>query len=502
VILAKTVKGFGMGEAGEGQNITHQKKKLDDDDLKQFRDRFHVPISDEDLAALKYYKPAEDSEEMRYLKERRAKLGGFLPARRQSAEALQVPDLEFFKSQLEGSGDREFSTTMAFVRILSALVRDKNLGPRIVPIVPDEARTFGMEGMFRQVGIYSSLGQLYTPQDSDQLSYYREDKKGQILEEGINEGGSYCSWIAAATAYANHGVQMIPFYIYYSMFGFQRIGDFAWAGGDMRARGFLLGGTAGRTTLAGEGLQHQDGHSQLVATTIPNCRAYDPCFNYELAVIIQDGLKRMCADQESVFYYITVMNENYAHPALPPGAEAGILRGMYELQQGGKGKVRVQLLGSGTILREVLAAAAVLEDKYGIPADVWSVTSFSELRREALDVERWNALHPEKKARVSYVAERFAGRGGPFVAATDYMKIVSDQIRQWVPGRYAVLGTDGFGRSDGRAALRHHFEVDRKAVVVAALKALADEGSVDASTVVKAMTDLGVDPEKPNPVTQ
>jgi len=506
VILAKTVKGFGMGEAGEGQNITHQKKKLDDEDLKQFRDRFHVPISDEDLAALKYYKPAEDSEEMRYLQERRTKLGGFLPVRRHKVESLQVPDLEFFKSQLEGSGDREFSTTMAFVRILTALVRDKNIGPRIVPIVPDEARTFGMEGMFRQIGIYSSLGQLYTPQDSDQLSYYREDKKGQILEEGINEGGSYCSWIAAATAYANHGVQMIPFYIYYSMFGFQRIGDFAWAGGDMRARGFLLGGTAGRTTLAGEGLQHQDGHSQLVATTIPNCRAYDPCFNYELAVIIQDGLKRMCVDQESVFYYITVMNENYAHPALPANATDGILRGMYELKQGGKtkgkGKMRVQLLGSGTILREVLGAATVLEEKYGIAADVWSVTSFSELRREALDVERWNALHPSAKPRVSYVAERFAGRGGPFVAATDYMKLVSDQIRQWVPGHYMVLGTDGFGRSDGREALRHHFEVDRKAVVVAALKALADEGSVDASTVVKAMTDLGVDPEKPNPVTQ
>jgi pyruvate dehydrogenase E1 component len=439
---------------------------------------------------------------MKYLKTRREKLGGFLPTRRQKAEPLQVPDLEFYKSQLEGSGDREFSTTMAFVRILTALVRDKNIGPRIVPIVPDEARTFGMEGMFRQVGIYSSLGQLYTPQDADQLSYYKEDKKGQILEEGINEGGAYCSWIAAATSYANHGVQMIPFYIYYSMFGFQRIGDFAWAGGDMRARGFLLGGTAGRTTLAGEGLQHQDGHSQLVATTIPNCRAYDPCFNYELAVIIQDGLRRMCTEQESVFYYITVMNENYAHPALPAGAESGILRGMYKLKTGGKGKVRVQLLGSGTILREVLAAADLLEERFGIPADVWSVTSFSELRREALDVERWNARHPEEQPRTSYVEACFAGAGGPFVAATDYMKLVSDQIRQWVPGRYVALGTDGFGRSDGREALRHHFEVDRKSVVVAALKALADEGSVDRSTVTKAMTDLGVDPDKPNPVTQ
>ena len=391
---------------------------------------------------------------------------------------------------------------MAFVRILTSLVRDKSIGPRVVPIVPDEARTFGMEGMFRQVGIYSSLGQLYTPQDADQLSYYREDKKGQILEEGINEGGAYCSWIAAATSYANHGVQMIPFYIYYSMFGFQRIGDFAWAGGDMQARGFLLGGTAGRTTLAGEGLQHQDGHSQLVATTIPNCRAYDPCYNYELAVIIQDGLRRMCTEQENIFYYLTVMNENYAHPAMPAGAEAGILRGMYELKRGGKGKVRVQLLGSGTILREVLAAAELLQERYGIPADVWSVTSFSELRREALDVERWNSRHPDAEPRVSYVASCLADRQGPFVAATDYMKLVSDQIRQWVPGRYSVLGTDGFGRSDGRQALRQHFEVDRNSVLLAALTALADEGGIDRQTVVKALADLGIDPDKPNPVTQ
>jgi pyruvate dehydrogenase E1 component len=391
---------------------------------------------------------------------------------------------------------------MAFVRILAVLLKDKNIGSRIVPIVPDEARTFGMEGMFRQIGIYSALGQLYTPQDADQLSYYREDKKGQILEEGINEGGAYCSWLAAATSYANHGVQMIPFYIYYSMFGFQRIGDFAWAGGDLQARGFLLGGTAGRTTLAGEGLQHQDGHSQLVATTIPNCRAFDPCFNYELAVIIQDGLRRLCVDQENVFYYISVMNENYTHPAMPEGVQAGILRGMYPLRTGGKGKVRVQLLGAGTILREVLAAADLLQEKYGIPADVWSVTSFSELRREALDVDRWNTRHPVTEGRTSYVQECFAGRSGPFVAATDYMKIVADQIRQWVPGRYVALGTDGFGRSDGRAALRHFFEVDRKSVVVAALKALADEGSIDGSTVVRAMNDLGVDPEKPNPVTQ
>jgi pyruvate dehydrogenase E1 component len=501
VILAKTVKGFGMGEAGEGQNITHQKKKLDDDDLKSFRDRFHIPISDDELAKLAYYKPAEDSEEMQYLKRCREKLGGSYPKRRTRVEPLTVPELDFFKSQLESSGEREFSTTMSFVRILTALLRDKSIGQRIVPIVPDEARTFGMEGLFRQIGIYSSVGQLYTPQDSDQLTYYREDKQGQMLEEGINEGGSYCSWIAAGTSYSSHGVQMIPFYIYYSMFGFQRIGDFAWAGGDMRSRGFLIGGTSGRTTLAGEGLQHQDGQSQLLATTIPNCRAYDPCYSYELAVIIQDGLRRMCAEQEDIFYYIGVMNENYTHPALPAGAEEGILRGMYPLQAGGKGKVRVQLLGSGTILREVLAAAELLQSRFGIPADVWSVTSFSELRREAMDVERWNARHPTSAKRTSYVQNALAGKQGPFVAATDNMKLVPDQIRQWVPGRYVVLGTDGFGRSDGREALRAHFEVDRKSIAVAALNALADDGGVDRKTVAAAIAELGVDPDKPNPLT-
>jgi pyruvate dehydrogenase E1 component len=438
---------------------------------------------------------------MKYLNARREKLGGSYPRRRTRSEPLQVPELDFFKSQLEGSGDREFSTTMAFVRILTALLRDKNIGQRIVPIVPDEARTFGMEGLFRQIGIYSSVGQLYTPQDSDQLTYYREDKQGQILEEGINEAGSICSWIAAGTSYSNHGVQMIPFYIYYSMFGFQRVGDFAWAAGDMQARGFLIGGTAGRTTLAGEGLQHQDGHSQLVATTIPNCRAYDPCFNYELAVIIQDGLRRMCAEQESIFYYLSCMNENYAHPAMPAGAEAGILRGMYPLAKGGKGKVRVQLMGSGTILREVIAAAAILEQKFGLPADVWSVTSFSELRRDALAAERWNERHPGEKPRTSFVTEQLEGKKGPFVAATDYMKIVPDQIRQWVPGRYTVLGTDGYGRSDGREALRAHFEVDSKSIAVAALKALADDGGVDTKTVAAAIAEFGIDPDKPDPVT-
>jgi pyruvate dehydrogenase E1 component len=390
---------------------------------------------------------------------------------------------------------------MGLVRILSALVKDKNIGAHIVPIVPDEARTFGMEGMFRQIGIYSSAGQLYTPQDADQLMYYREDKKGQILEEGINEAGALCSWLAAATAYANHGVSMIPFYVYYSMFGFQRVGDFIWAAGDSRSRGFLIGATAGRTTLAGEGLQHQDGHSQLLATTVPNCVAYDPAYAYELAVIVQDGLRRMYHEQENVFYYITCMNENYVHPPIPKGVEQGILNGMYLLQIGSRGKVRVTLFGSGTILREVLAAAEILEKKFGVPADVYSVTSYSELRKEALATERWNLLHPAEPPRQSYVQQALSGREGPCIAASDYMKTVPDQIRQWIPGRFTVLGTDGFGRSDGRAALRQFFEVDRHYVAIAALKALADEGKFDLKTVVKAMQDFGIDPDKPNPLT-
>ncbi|WP_428102696.1 pyruvate dehydrogenase (acetyl-transferring), homodimeric type [Candidatus Rariloculus sp.] len=500
VILAKTVKGYGMGAAGEGQNITHQKKKLDEDDLRAFRDRFRLPIQDEDLAELPYAKPPGDSEEIRYLKESRARLGGWLPARRTEYAPVDVPELEFFRAQLDGSGKRTISTTMALVRMLSALARHKTIGRHIVPIVPDEARTFGMEGMFRQIGIYSSVGQLYTPQDADQLSYYREAVKGQILEEGINEAGSYCSWIAAGTAYANHGVQMIPVYIFYSMFGFQRVGDFAWAGGDMQARGFLIGATAGRTTLAGEGLQHQDGHSQLVATTIPNCRAYDPCYAYELAVIVQDGLQRMCAEQENIFYYITCMNENYVQPPMPAGVEEGILRGMYLLKTGGPGETRLQLLGSGTILREVLAAAEMLEQRFGVPADVWSVTSFSELRREALAIERWNERHPEDEPRVSSVAECFADRDGPFVAATDYIKTVPDQIRQWVPGSYAVLGTDGYGRSDSRAALREFFEVDRKSIVISALKALVDRGALERHNLSRAIAELGIDPGKRDPV--
>ncbi len=501
VILAKTVKGFGMGKAGEGLNSTHQQKKLTDDNLKEVRDRFNIQITDEEIAGLSFRKPAEDSEEMRYLQERRAALGGYLPARSSLAPPLAVPPLELFSTLLEGTGDREISTTMALVRMMTSLVKDKSIGKHVVPIVPDEARTFGMEGMFRQVGIYSSMGQLYTPQDADQLMFYREDKQGQILEEGINEAGSLCSWIAAATAYSNHGVSMIPFYIYYSMFGFQRVGDFIWAAGDSQARGFLVGGTAGRTTLAGEGLQHQDGHSQLVATTVPNCVAYDPAYAYELAVIVHDGLRRMYQEQESVFYYITVMNENYAHPALPAGAAQGILRGMYLLKTGGRGKVRVTLFGSGTILREVLAAAELLEKSYGVPADVYSVTSFSELRRSALAVERWNMLHAGEPRRKTYIAEILAEREGPFIAATDYMKTVADQIRQWVPGPYTALGTDGFGRSDSRAELRRFFEVDRHYVVVAALKALSDEGKIDAQTVSEAMQQFGIDPDKSNPVS-
>ncbi len=500
VILAKTVKGFGLGKGGEGQMVAHQQKKLSEDDLRAFRDRFHIPVSDEEIAKLPFRQPAADSEEARYLHERRKSLGGYLPARRKQAPALAVPPLEAFSAVLEGTGEREISTTMAFVRILTTLLKDKQIGKSIVPIVPDEARTFGMEGLFRQIGIYSSVGQLYTPQDAETLMSYREDKKGQMIEEGINEAGSLCSWIAAATAYSNHGMSMVPFYIFYSMFGFQRVGDFIWAAGDIQARGFLLGATAGRTTLAGEGLQHQDGHSQLVATTVPNCVAYDPAYAYELAVIIQDGMRRMYVEQESIFYYITVMNENYPQPALPKGSEAGILKGAYLLRAGGsKGKLRTTLLGSGTILRECLEAAKILEADYGVRADVFSVTSFSELRREALECERWNLLHAGQPPRAPYVQQCLKDAQGPFIAATDYLRTVPDQIRQWVPGRYVSLGTDGFGRSDSRAALRRHFEVDRHYIAVAALKALADEGKLEASVVTTAMKTLGVDPAKPIP---
>jgi pyruvate dehydrogenase E1 component len=501
VILCKTVKGFGLGKAAEGQMVAHQQKKLDEESLRELRDRFNIPVSDADIASVPFRRPAADSEEMQYLQARRTALGGYLPARRTAAPPLTVPPLAAFQSILEGTGEREISTTMAFVRILGVLLKDRNIGQHIVPIVPDEARTFGMEGLFRQIGIYSSVGQLYTPQDADQLMSYREDKKGQMLEEGINEAGATCSWIAAATSYANHGTAMVPFYIYYSMFGFQRVGDFIWAAGDMRARGFLMGGTAGRTTLAGEGLQHQDGHSQLVATTVPNCRAYDPAYAYELAVIIQHGMQRMYADGEGIFYYITVMNENYAQPAMPAGVEAGIVNGGYLLRPGGKGKVRTTLLGSGTILREVLAAAEMLERDFGVPADVYSITSFSELRREALECERWNLLHPGERPRVPHVQELLGGRDMPVVAATDYMRMVPDQVRQWISGPYVTLGTDGFGRSDARAELRQHFEVDRSFVVLAALQALAGAGQIDRKTVVAAVAALGINPEKSDPLS-
>jgi pyruvate dehydrogenase E1 component len=502
VILAKTVKGYGMGEAGEGQNITHQQKKMGESALKHFRDRFNIPIPDDQIAEAPFFKPAEDSPEMRYLRERREALGGYLPARDESAPPVAVPDLATLDLVVKGSEDRKMSTTMAFVRILAALARDKSVGKHIVPIVPDEARTFGMEGMFRQLGIYSSKGQLYEPVDSDQVMYYREEKNGQILEEGINEAGAFASWMAAGSSYANHGVNMIPFYIFYSMFGFQRIGDLAWAAGDMQVRGFLLGGTAGRTTLAGEGLQHQDGHSHLAASTIPNCVAYDPTYAYELAVIIEDGLRRMFKEQENVFYYITVMNENYEHPPMPPDAREGILRGMYRLRESPIGdRPRVQLLGSGTILREVLAAAELLERDFEVAADIWSVTSFTELRREGIDVVRWNMLHPEAEARASYVERCLAGTRGPVIAATDYMRAVADQIRPCVNRRYLVLGTDGFGRSDTRAKLRHFFEVDRHYVALAALKALADDGELPGARVSEAIRRYGIDPAKPNPAT-
>ncbi|TDJ33961.1 MAG: pyruvate dehydrogenase (acetyl-transferring), homodimeric type [Gammaproteobacteria bacterium] len=501
VILAKTIKGYGMGEAGEARNITHQQKKMDVGHIKQFRDRFKVPIPDDQLEDLPYYMPAQDSRELRYMKARREALGGDLPARRRESQALKVPGLDTFSGMLEGTGERKISTTMAFVRILAALVRDKEIGKRVVPIVPDEARTFGMEGMFRQLGIYSAVGQLYTPVDSDQLAWYKEDIKGQILEEGINEAGAFCSWMAAATSYSSSDYPMIPFYIYYSMFGFQRVGDFAWAAGDMRARGFLMGATAGRTTLNGEGLQHEDGHSHILCSTIPNCVSYDPTYAYELAVIIQHGMRRMYADQDDVYFYITLMNENYAHPAIPKGAEEGILRGMHLLHEGKKGSPRVQLLGSGTILREVEAAAEMLKMDFGIEADVWSATSFNGLRRDGLDVTRHNRLHPDVKARTCWVEDCLDGRDGPVIAATDYIKAFPDQIREWVRGTYVTLGTDGFGRSDTRENLRRFFEVDRNQVAYAAVLALAGDGGLPKARIKEARKKYGIDPKKPNPVT-
>jgi pyruvate dehydrogenase E1 component len=503
VILAKTVKGYGMGRAGEGQNITHQQKKMDVGSLKQFRDRFNIPVADEVIAETPFYKPADDSPEIQYLKGARDKLGGSLPVRHANIPPLKVPELSVFDALLKSTEEREISTTMAFVRAFTALTRDKELGPRIVPIVADESRTFGMEGMFRQLGIYSSVGQLYEPVDAGELMFYKEDKAGQILQEGINEAGAFCSWIAAATSYANHAQHMIPFFIYYSMFGFQRIGDLAWAAGDMQARGFLLGGTSGRTTLNGEGLQHEDGHSHLISSTIPNCISYDPTFSYELAVILHDGLKRMYQKMENVFYYITVMNENYTHPAMPKGAEENILKGMYLFREGSEGKKpRVQLMGSGTIFREVIAAAELLELDWGVLSDIWSATSFTELRRDGMAAERWNMLHPEQPAKASHVAHCLKGRKGPAIAATDYMRTFADQIRPYVNDRrYVVLGTDGYGRSDTRKQLRKFFEVNRYYVVIAALKALADDGQVPMKTVAEAIKKYGIDVEKPAPWT-
>jgi pyruvate dehydrogenase E1 component len=503
VILAKTIKGYGMGEAGEGQNPTHQQKKMGEEALKAFRDRFSIPIGDDKIGEAPFYRPPESSKEIQYLLARRKELGGFLPARRRAAPPVEVPGLSAFETQLKGSGEHEMSTTMAFVRILTQLVRDRNVGKLIVPIVPDEARTFGMEGLFRQIGIYSSVGQLYTPVDAEQLMYYKEAKDGQILQEGINEAGAMTSWIAAATAYGNHGINMVPFYCYYSMFGFQRTGDFAWAAGDMRARGFLMGGTAGRTTLAGEGLQHQDGHNLLYAATIPNCVSYDPTFAYELAVIIQDGMRRMVSEQEDVFYYVTMMNENYRHPPMPEGVEKDILRGMYLFREGAAQKgPRVQLLGSGTILREVIAAADLLAQDFGVAADVWSAPGINELRRDGIAAERWSMLHPGEPRRPSYVETCLGGRPGPVVATTDYMRLYADQLRPYVPDKHFVaLGTDGFGRSDTRKQLRHFFEVDRRYVAVAALKALADTGELPAGKVAEAIAKYAIDPEKPNPTT-
>ncbi len=507
VILAKTIKGFGLGKQGQAKNPTHQLKKVQLETLREMRDQFNVPIPDGELEKLPFYVPPPDSPEMEYLHARRQALGGYLPQRRVKADRVPaVPPLEAFEPVLKGSEGREISTTMAFVRLLTALIRDKELGRYVVPIVPDEARTFGMEGMFRQLGIYSAGGQKYEPVDRDQVMYYREDKSGQILEEGITEPGSISSWIAAATSYSHSNLAMVPFYIFYSMFGLQRTGDLAWAAGDQRARGFLLGGTAGRTTLNGEGLQHEDGHSQVLASVIPNCVSYDPTYGYELAVIVHDGLRRMIAEQEDVFYYITVMNEAYEHPALPRGAEEGILRGMYLLRgsaprSGAKAAPRVQLMGSGTILREVLAAAELLETDWGVAADVWSATSFTELRRDGLASERWNLLHPEEKPRVPYVTRCLEGHAGPVIAASDYLKTYADQIRPFVPRERVMraLGTDGFGRSDSRAKLRHFFEVNRYFVAVAALRALVEQGEGKAKTVAEAIRKYGIDPEKADP---
>jgi pyruvate dehydrogenase E1 component len=500
VILAKTVKGYGMGGSGEAINITHSQKKMKMDDLKSFRDRFQVPISDKEVEQMSFYRPPDDAPELEYLKQCRTALGGHLPARRTKGDSLDIPALTIFERLLQETGEREISTTQALVQAMTLLCKDKNIGQRIVPIVPDEARTFGMEGMFRQIGIYAHEGQKYEPVDRDQLMYYKENQSGQLLEEGITEDGAMSSWIASATAYSNSGIQMIPFYIFYSMFGFQRIGDLVWAAGDMQARGFLIGATSGRTTLNGEGLQHEDGHSQIMAGNVPNCVSYDPTFSHELMVIMQNGMERMFKKQENVFYYITTMNENYSHPGLIKGQEKNIVKGMYLLQKGKKGKTRVQLLGSGSILREAIAAADLLSADFKVEADIWSCTSFNQLKRDGDDVSRWNMLHPDKKPKMSHVEKCLLDTDGPVVAATDYVKLFADQIRAYVPRSYSVLGTDGFGRSDSRQALRKHFEVDRYYIAVAALNALMEDGSVSFKTVNAAIKKYGIDPNKNNPL--
>ncbi|MGD7035588.1 pyruvate dehydrogenase (acetyl-transferring), homodimeric type [Methylotuvimicrobium buryatense] len=497
VVLAKTIKGYSMGESGEGQNISHQQKKMSVTSLTRFRDRYELPVTNEQLHDLPYLKFPEDSKELTYMKERRTELGGYLPNRRAKSYALNVPVLSDFKSLLEATGEgREISTTMAFVKMLNILVKDKNIGKRIVPIVPDESRTFGMEGMFRQLGIWSQVGQLYTPQDADQLMFYKEDKNGQVLQEGINEAGGMCDWIAAGTSYSTHNVPMIPFFIFYSMFGFQRVADLIWAAADQRTRGFLLGGTAGRTTLNGEGLQHEDGHSHIFAGTVPNCISYDPTFSYEIAVIIQDGLRRMYVDQEDIFYYITVMNENYEHPAMPKGIEQSILKGMYSFKKGdGRAKTRVQLLGSGTIFREAIAAAELLQNDWNVTADLWSCTSFTELARDGHSCERWNRLHPTETPKKPHVTECLENAKGPIIAATDYVRLYAEQIRPYLSAPYTVLGTDGFGRSDTREALRRFFEVNRYHIAVAALKSLADIGEFELAKVETAIAKYGINPE-------
>ena len=501
IVLAKTVKGYGMGDAGEGQNITHQQKSMDIESLKTFRTRFDLPVSDEEVENLSYYKPAKDSPEIKYMMERRNALGGFLPKRKKQGNKLNVPSIDAFANQLKSTGDREISTTMAFVRILTTLVKDKDIGKFIVPIVPDEARTFGMEGMFRQLGIYSSVGQLYEPQDSDQVMFYKEKKDGQILEEGINEAGSFSSWIAAATSYSNSGIQTIPFYIFYSMFGFQRIGDLAWAAGDSRSRGFLLGATAGRTTLNGEGLQHEDGHSHLLSATIPNCVSYDPCFSYELAVIMQNGLERMIKNQEDIFYYITLMNENYQHPDMPKNINEDIIKGIYKFSESKVKGPKVQLMGSGVILREVIEAANILEKDFKVNSTVFSVTSFTEVRRNSLDVERWNMLNPDQAEKKSVLDEIIHDLESPIISATDYMKSFAEQIATFLPNKFISLGTDGFGRSDSREALRDFFEVDRYHIIIAALKALVERKEIEKSILIEALKKYKIVNDKPNPVS-